>query len=396
MNSVKDYPVTNTSVFLRCDLNVPMKDGCILDSHRIESSIPTIKYLLSSGAKVVIASHLGRPNGFDAKHSLKPICDELSRLLDIKIHFIKDITSQDSISLVKSLPFGTVCMLENLRFHKEEEAGDENFAKILSEYATCFVNDAFACSHRKHASVFTIAQFLPSFAGLNLLNEVEAINSSLSKNGKNFCIIGGSKISSKIGLVKNLIHKSSSIFLGGGMANTFLLASGYEIGLSICEEANVKDAQEIISICKKENCKLILPVDVIVSKSFEKPVNVRLVKLSEIQKDDFIVDVGFQTLKLIEEQITSSNNVIWNGPAGVYEVSPFNVGSFTIANLISHYTKNKSISSIVGGGDAVACANLSGTADEFSFVSTAGGAFLEYLEQNTLPGISVISIPIKR
>lgn len=397
MHCIKDYPITNTSVLLRCDLNVPLKDGLILDNYRIKSSLNTIKYLISCGAKVIIISHLGRPNGeINPKYSLEPVCKELSKILDIEIKFIKNITSNDSINYVSSLPSNSIVMLENLRFHKEEEMGDESFAQILSQYATCFVNDAFSCSHRKHSSIYTITKFLPSFSGLNLENEIKQIDLILQNNNKMFCIIGGGKVSSKIGLIKKLIPKSSAISLNGGMANTFLLAKKFETGLSLVEKDKVKDALEIIDLCTKHSCKLILPVDVVVSKSFEKPINTRVIDINSITIDDFIMDVGIKTMQEIEMELQNSENIIWNGPLGVYENKPFDIGSLYLARLIAYYTRLNKIKSIIGGGDAVACANLSGLFNEFSFISTAGGAFLEYLENSSLPAIESLKYKLEK
>ncbi len=397
MISIKDTALTNKTILLRCDLNVPMKNGEILDRNRIFASLDTIKYLLSVGAKIVICSHLGRPDGkFDANLSLLPVCKDLSKILDRDITFIPDLKSSEYIQSISQSGYGSVFMLENLRFYPEEEVGDDDFAKNLSTYADIFVNDAFACSHRKHSSIYTITKFLPALAGLNLLKEVQEIDRMLSENCENLmCIIGGSKISTKIKLLKNLVSKAKIIFLGGGMANTFFVARGVKVGLSLYEPDQVETAKNIIALCEKNGCKLVLPEDVVTSKSPLKAVGAKVVDFSlksAVDPDDMIVDIGAKTLGLICAALEKSENVIWNGPVGIFENRPFDAGSIMVAREIASRTISGKIKSVVGGGDAVACANLSGMAENFSFVSTAGGAFLEYLEDGTLPGVECLKI----
>ncbi len=396
MNIVSDYTVTNTTALLRCDLNVPIDGAEILDKTKLEASIQTIKYLILNHAKVVITSHFGRPDGErNVKYSLKPIHKELEKMLDTKITFIEEIKSEDSVKIVKNGKSGEVFMLENLRFYKEEEEGSDHFAQILANYGTIYVNDAFACSHRKHASLYGITKYLPSFAGLNLANEVKKIDETLDQSKKTFCIIGGSKISSKIKLVENMMKTCSSIFIAGGMANTFFAAMDLEIGFSLCEKDQIENAKDILEKAKKSGCKLILPIDVMTSKSFKIPLNCKVLDASKVEKDDYILDCGIQTLKLLDDEIKSSENVIWNGPLGLNEVRPFNVGSESLARSIAYFTRIGKVKSIVGGGDAVFCAKMSGVADEFSFVSTGGGAFLEYLENGSLIAIEPLKQKIE-
>lgn len=397
IKSIKDTVLSHRTIFLRCDLNVPMKDGSISDDSRILASINTIKYLLSIGAKIVISSHLGRPDGrvVDSM-SLLPVCKKLEQILDHDITFLSDILSENSIEKVKNATYPSLFMLENLRFHQGEEDGSEEFAKQLALYGDVFVNDAFACSHRKHASVFTIAKFLPSFAGLNLQHEIISIDNVLSRNTEKLvCIVGGSKVSSKIKLLENLVTKSTAICLGGGIANTFLVAKGYDIGGSMFEKNCVDVALNIIKLANENNCELVLPDDFVISKSISKSVsskicNLKNIKENKLEFDDQIVDIGARSLQKITEIIDNCSSVIWNGPLGVFENHPFDAGSIMVARYIAHQTSIGKIKSIVGGGDAVACVNIAGLGNEFSFVSTAGGAFLEYLEANTLPCIEVL------
>ena len=389
---VKDVSVTNKSVILRCDLNVPMKDSVIIDKSRIIASLETIKYLMSSGAKIIIISHFGRPEGkMNEKYSLLPVCKALSEILNHNIHFISDITSQDSIQKVHKLPYGDIVMLENLRFHKEEEDGCDEFAQKIAEYGNIFVNEAFSCSHRDHASITKITKFLPSFAGINLAKEIFQIDKILNnQNEKIMSLVGGGKVSSKINLLTNLVQKSQILALGGGMANTFLAAKGIDIGLSFDEKDQISKAIEIMDLAQKNNCEIILPQDVMISESFDAPENSKICNIQEISKRGMILDIGHKTLCSIENAMSEVQNVIWNGPFGVYENPPFNIGSISLARIIAEKTSRGLIKSIVGGGDAVACATLSGLAQEFTFISTAGGAFLEYLEGNSLPGIDVL------
>lgn len=397
MNIVSDYPITNTTVFLRCDLNVPIKDGQILDKSRITASLETIKYLIKSGAKVVITSHLGRPKGErNAEMSLLQICKELEKILDKKITFIDEIKSEASVTLVQSAKQDSIFMLENLRFYPEEEAGDDNFAQILANYGTVYVNDAFACSHRKHASIYQITKYMPSFAGLNLAKEIEQIEKTLDSSKRTLCIIGGSKISSKLKLVNSMIKRCEKIFIAGGMANTFFAAKGFNVGLSLCEQDMIDEVKQIVSNAENSKCQLILPLDVVVSKSFQIPLNCRALDLEKTESDDYILDCGTRSLSNIDQLISQSENVIWNGPLGLNEVRPFNIGSEFVARSIGYYTATGKIKSIVGGGDAVSCLNAAGVGGQISFVSTAGGAFLEYLEEMSLIGLEPLKVKIER
>jgi len=378
-------------VLLRLDLNVPLDNGKISDTTRIDKIIPTISLLLKKKAKIIILSHVGRPKGKVVNElSLKPICEKLKTKININIKLItknlKEINPPDLFNDEDE----KIIMLENLRFYAEEENNDNKFAKHLASLADIYVNDAFSCSHRAHASIAKIAKFIPSYSGLQLNLEVEALNKITSEIKKPItCIIGGSKISTKINIIKNLISKFNNIIIVGGMANNILKYKGYPIGKSIKEENCDKIVQEIFTLSKKEKCKIIYPEDVAVGKNFNGKPEIK--DLNNISKDDLILDIGPKTIKTINSVIEASKTILWNGPAGYFENPYFAEGSFEIAKKIVEKNKAKTIYSVAGGGDTVTVLNNIGVIDSFNFVSTAGGAFLEYLEGKELPGIKVLN-----
>ena len=378
-------------VLLRLDLNVPLDNGKISDTTRIDKIIPTISFLLKKKAKIIILSHVGRPKGKVVNElSLKPICEKLKTKININIKLItknlKEINPPDLFNDEDE----KIIMLENLRFYAEEENNDNKFAKHLASLADIYVNDAFSCSHRAHASIAKIAKFIPSYSGLQLNLEVEALNKITSEIKKPItCIIGGSKISTKINIIKNLISKFNNIIIVGGMANNILKYKGYPIGKSIKEENCDKIVQEIFTLSKKEKCKIIYPEDVAVGKNFNGKPEIK--DLNNISKDDLILDIGPKTIKTINSVIEASKTILWNGPAGYFENPYFAEGSFEIAKKIVEKNKAKKIYSVAGGGDTVALINNMGFINDFNFVSTAGGAFLEYLEGKELPGIKVLN-----
>ena len=392
MKSIKgQIDFNKKKVLLRLDLNVPLDNGKISDTTRIDKIIPTISFLLKKKAKIIILSHVGRPKGKVVNElSLKPICEKLKTKININIKLItknlKEINPPDLFNDEDE----KIVMLENLRFYAEEENNDNKFAKHLASLADIYVNDAFSCSHRAHASIAKIAKFIPSYSGLQLNLEVEALNKITSEIKKPItCIIGGSKISTKINIIKNLISKFNNIIIVGGMANNILKYKGYPIGKSIKEENCDKIVQEIFDLSKKEKCKIIYPEDVAVGKNFNgKPV---IKDLNNISKDDLILDIGPKTVKTINSVIEASKTILWNGPAGYFENPYFAEGSFEIAKKIDEKNKAKTIYSVAGGGDTAAVLNNIGVIDSFNFVSTAGGAFLEYLEGKELPGIKVLN-----
>ena len=392
MNSIKDHENLNyKTVLLRLDLNVPLKNGVITDETRINKIIPTIDLLIKRNTKILIVSHVGRPNGKVNKDlSLKSICQSLEKKIKIKIKLInKDIFKIKKNDLFKE-PEDKIIFLENIRFYVEEERNELNFSKHLASFADLFVNDAFSCSHRSHASLCKITEFLPSFAGLQLEAEINALKKVTTEIKKPVtCIIGGSKISTKIEIIKNLIPRFDNIIFVGGMANNILSYKGNRIGKSIYEKNCYNLIKEIFDSSKNQLCEITYPKDVLVGKNMDD--NATIKDLKDIKNDDLILDVGPKTLKKIQSIIENSRTVLWNGPAGYFENPNFAKGSFEIAKTIIKKNKSNSIYSVVGGGDTVAVINQLNAIEDFNFVSTAGGAFLEYLEGKELPGIKALS-----
>ena len=392
MRNIQDETnLKQKKVLLRLDLNVPLDNGKITDTTRIDKILPTINFLLKSEAKVIILSHVGRPKGkVVSELSLKPICEDLKNKLNQNIKLvsknIKEIKSTDLFNEHNE----KIVILENLRFYEEEEKNDNGFAKHLASLADIYVNDAFSCSHRAHASIFEITKFIPSYAGLQLNLEIDALTKITSEIQRPItCIIGGSKISSKINIIKNLIAKFDNIIIVGGMANNILRYKGYEIGKSIQEDNCDKIIEEIFSLSKKESCKIIYPEDVVVGKSLGGSAEIK--ELNNVSKDELILDIGPKTIKAINSLIEESSTILWNGPAGYFENPNFAKGSLEIAKKIIEKNKNNAIYSVAGGGDTVSLLNSIGATNNFNFVSTAGGAFLEYLEGKELPGIKALN-----
>ena len=392
MRDIKDQINLNQKkVLLRLDLNVPLENGKITDTTRIDKILPTINYLLKNDAKIIILSHVGRPKGKVVNElSLKPICESLESKLKTSIKFItkniKEIKSNDLFIDQDE----KIVILENLRFYEEEEKNDKDFAKHLANLADIYVNDAFSCSHRAHASIFEITKFISSYAGLQLKLEIEALTKITSEIKKPItCIIGGSKVSSKINIIKNLIPKFDNIIIVGGMANNILKYKGHEIGKSLQEDNCNQIIEEIFSLSKKENCKIFYPEDVVAGKSLNGSPEVK--ELENVSKDDLILDIGPKTIKTIHDIIDKSNTILWNGPAGYFENPSFAKGSIEISKKIVEKNKNNTIYSVAGGGDTVTFLNTVDAINTFNFVSTAGGAFLEYLEGKELPGIKALN-----
>ena len=391
MKNIKDHVnLSGKIVLLRLDLNVPLNNNFISDETRIDKIVPVINFLLKNKSKILILSHVGRPNGKQNNSlSLKPICLNLEKKINKKIKLI----TTDLSGLTKDKLFSSkdeeVNFLENIRFYKEEETNDTKFAKQLASLGDLYVNDAFSCSHRRHASVSKITEFLPSYAGLQMQSEIDALK-KITSNVENpiSCIIGGSKISTKLGLIKNLTIKVDNLFFVGGMANNIINHKGFEIGRSLKED-NFKDIiYEIFNYAKTNSCKIFYPEDVIVGGKYDSFSEIK--SLNEISNEDMILDVGPKTIKNISRIIETSKTVFWNGPAGYFENESFANGSYQIAKIIGSKTKQNSIYSVVGGGDTIAVINKVGNMDNFNFVSTAGGAFLEYLEGKELPGIKAL------
>ena len=388
---INEKNLNNKKILLRLDLNVPLDRNKITDTTRIDKILPTLNFLIKEKAKIIILSHVGRPKGKIVKGlSLKPICEELQNKLRKKVKLISE-----NIKEIKNKNFFSdfnedIFILENIRFYSEEEQNDNKFAELLSNLGDIYVNDAFSCSHRAHASIYEIPKFLPSFSGLQLDLEVNALNKITSEITRPItCIIGGSKISTKINVIKNLIPKFDNIIIVGGMANNFIEYFGNNVGKSIKEKNCDKILEEIISISKKEKCKIIYPEDVIVSRDLNgSPQNK---ELKEVLSDEMILDIGPKTIDKITKIIDNSKTILWNGPAGYFENPNFAYGSIQIAKKIIENNKANKIFSVAGGGDTVSLLNNLKAVNEFNFVSTAGGAFLEYLEGKNLPGITALN-----
>ena len=395
MLGIKYFPqklnVEGKKIIVRVDLNVPLKDKKIQDPTRILSSLPLLKNLIKRKAKVIIISHLGRPNGLKNKDlSLVPIYKFLKEQIDTNIYFFMGDIDNETKNKSSYLKSGEILLLDNIRFFKGESENEENFAKLLSSLGDIYINDAFSCSHREQASIHKITKYIKNcYGGPLLKSEVESID-LIIKNKKDpvTCIIGGSKISTKINVISNLMQNVDNIIIVGAMANNFLAHKGLEIGNSLIEKNSKKIIENVYSQAKKKNCKIIIPIDCNVSTNFKGSATSK--KQNEINKEEIILDIGPETVKKIEEIIDKSNTVLWNGPAGYFENKSFATGTNSIAKRISENTINKSLISILGGGDTVSAVNKIGEKLTFTHLSTAGGAFLEYLEGKDLPGLSVL------
>ena len=391
MKNIEDQEnLAGKIALLRLDLNVPLKNKDILDETRIDKIIPVINFLLNRKTKILVLSHVGRPKGKKNNDlSLKPICLNIEKKIKKKIKLITsnlyEIT-KDKLFTQKE----EVIFLENIRFYREEEINDSKFAKQIASLGDFYVNDAFSCSHRDHASVSKITKFLPSYAGLQLQSEINALKKITSDiESPITCIIGGSKISTKIGLIKNLTNKLDNLVFVGGMANNILNFKGFKIGKSIKEDHCNNIIDDIFINAEKNFCKIYYPEDVRVGKNFDSHSEIK--SLKDISKEDIILDIGPKTVEKIKKIIENSRTVFWNGPAGYFENENFENGSLQICKIIENNTKNNSLYSVVGGGDTIAVINKTGSLNNFNFVSTAGGAFLEYLEGKELPGIKALN-----
>jgi len=392
MKSISEVSnLNNKKILLRLDLNVPLVDGKITDATRIDKIIPTLKFLISQNTKIIIISHVGRPNGKIINElSLRPICKDLEIKLNQNIKLIsKNIKEINNTDLFVSND-EKIAMLENIRFYSEEEKNNQGFAKQLATLGDIYVNDAFSCSHRAHASIDQITNFLPCYSGLQLDTEVNALKKITSEIKTPItCIIGGSKVSTKINIIKNLIPKFDNIVIVGGMANNIIKYTGNNIGKSLQEENSDPIIKKIFSLSETKNCKIIYPQDVVVGKNLNDSPQIK--ELNEISSDDMILDIGPKTIKVICDIIDESNTILWNGPAGYFENPSFAIGSIEIAKKIVENNKSNKIYSVAGGGDTVSLLNNLDSIKNFNFVSTAGGAFLEYLEGKELPGIKALN-----
>ena len=393
MNNISDQNLIfqGKKVLLRVDLNVPMKNGSVTETSRIEKILPTIKLLIKKKAKIIILSHIGRPKGKVMNGmSLEPISKKLSQYLNKEVLFNKNKINENTISEINKVPNGSIMMLENIRFNEGEETNDKEFSKKISTLGDIYVNDAFSCSHRAHASIDGITKYLPSYFGLQITKEINALKRITSEIKKPITlIIGGSKISTKIKIIKNLIKKFDNVIIVGGMANTMLKHTGSNIGKSIYEANCENLIKEILEKSKSYNCQITCPIDVVVAKNLDGPGKNKDIK--EIEADDIILDIGSKTILSIKKIINNSNTVLWNGPAGYFENPNFENGTKKILEIIKEKNTKNKIFSVAGGGETVAAINKFNNLNSFTFVSTAGGAFLEFLEGKTLPGIKALN-----
>jgi len=383
--TIRDIDVNGKKILVRVDFNVPMKDGVITDDTRITAAIPTIAYLIDKGAAVVLCSHLGRPKGGpDPKYSLEPVAKHLGKLLGKKVAFAQDCVGAAAESAAKALKPGHVLVLENTRFHPEEEANDLSFAKSMASLADIYVNDAFGTAHRAHASTEGVTHCLPGVGGFLMEKEIQYLGQAIAAPKKPFvAILGGAKVSDKIGVIKNLLKKADEILIGGGMANTFFKAQGLELADSLVEPDAVETAKELL---KKAGKKIHLPVDVVLGDKFEAGAKVKKMALGPVPAGWRILDIGSETIKLYGDIIAKAGTVVWNGPMGVFEFPDFAKGTYAIAKAVA---KSKAVS-IIGGGDSVAAIQQSGLANKITHISTGGGASLEMLEGLDLPGVAAL------
>lgn len=388
--TVKDIDVNGKKVLVRCDFNVPIdsETGKITDNRRIRAALPTIQYLLDHNAKVILCSHLGRPKGeFNLKYSLKPVAEELSKLLNKDVKLAKDVIGESAKELTSNMKEGDIVLLENVRFHKEEEQNDPEYSKALASMAEIYVNDAFGTAHRAHSSTTGVADYLPAVSGFLIEKELEFLGGALENPKHPFvAILGGAKVSDKIGVIENLLDKVDTLIIGGGMAYTFYKAQGHHIGTSICEEDKLDLAKSILEKAQEKGVKLLLPVDNHVSSEYSNNGEDKIVDSTEIPDGFMGLDIGPKTIEKFEEAVKDAKTVVWNGPLGVCEFDKFATGTKAVATMLSKIVAT----TIIGGGDSAAAIEKLGLADKMTHISTGGGASLEFLEGKTLPGIACL------
>ncbi len=388
--TVEDLEVQGKKVLVRCDFNVPQNEnGEITDDRRIREALKTIQYLMQKQAKVILCSHLGRPKGeCNPKYSLKPVAKRLSELLGKEVKMAEDVVGESAHNLVKELKEGEVVLLENVRFHAEEEKNDPEFSKKLAELADIYVNDAFGTAHRAHSSTAGVADYLPSACGFLIQKEIEVMGKALENPERPFvAILGGKKVSDKINVIENLLDKVDALMICGGMAYTFLKAQGKEVGDSICEEDKLELAKKLLQKAEEKNVQLLLPVDTVVARAFSEEAESKVVPSGEIEKEWQGLDIGPKTIELFESVLKTAKTVVWNGPAGVFEMDKFAVGTNKIAAILA----TLDAVTIIGGGDSAAAVEKGGFADKMTHISTGGGASLEFLEGKVLPGIAALN-----
>ena len=392
LKTTEGLDVKGKRVLVRADLNVPVKSGKVTDATRLERIVPGLIDLSRRGAKIIVVSHFGRPKGSDPEFTLAPVAQRLGELLGKPIAFAPDCIGDAAARVVDTLQAGEIAVLENLRFHKGEEKNDPEFAKALAKLGDIFVSDAFSTAHRAHASTDAITRLLPSYAGPLMMEEIDALRSVLDKPKRPVAaVVGGAKVSTKIELLANLAGKVDKLIVGGGMANTFLLAQGVRIGKSLAEPDFTKTALEIMQAANVRGCEIVLPADVVVAAKFEAGAPFRVCPALETPNDQMILDVGPEAVAHYTDVLSRCRTLLWNGPLGAFEIAPFGEGTFKLARAAAEATEAGKLVSVAGGGDTVAALNAAGVTDRFTYVSTAGGAFLEWLEGRTLPGIAALA-----
>ncbi len=390
--AIRDADVSGKVLLIRADLNVPTKNGQVTDATRLERFAPTVRALAGKGAKVVVLAHFGRPKGKpDPAFTLKPVAEKLGEILGTAVAFASDCVGEPAKAAVAGLKDGEVAVLENLRFHAEEEENDDGFAKRLAALGDVYVNDAFSCAHRAHASTYALAKLLPAYAGPSLVAEVKALESALDAPERPVAaVVGGAKVSTKIGVLEFLVPKMDHLVIGGGMANTFLAAGGHDVGTSLHEPDAKDTALKVIRMAEEAGCRLHLPTDVVVAAEFKANAPSETVAADAIPMDRMALDVGPKTTEAVIAALGDCRTLLWNGPLGAFEIEPFDAATNAVALAAAKLTKAGKLVTVAGGGDTVAALNASGAANDFTYLSTAGGAFLEWLEGKELPGIEVL------
>ena len=389
--TLDDVNVSGKRVLVRVDLNVPMDNGRVTDATRLERIAATVTEIAGKGGKVILLAHFGRPKGVDPKQSLKPVAAALADVIGKPVAFAEDCVGDVAAKAVAAMKDGDILCLENTRFHPGEEKNDPAFVAELAKLGDIWVNDAFSAAHRAHASTEGLGHTLPAYAGRTMQAELDALGKALDAPTRPvIAIVGGAKVSSKIDLLENLVTKVDALVIGGGMANTFLHAQGIGVGKSLCEKDLAETALRIIDKAKTANCTIILPVDAVVAFKFEANAPSQASGLDAIPEDGMILDVGPQSIERINAAIDDAATLVWNGPLGAFEMAPFDTGTVAAAKHAAERTKAKKLISVAGGGDTVAALNHAGVADDFSYISTAGGAFLEWMEGKPLPGVDVL------
>jgi phosphoglycerate kinase len=392
IRTIDDLDVAGKRVLVRVDFNVPMKDGKVTDTTRIDRTVPSLEELAGKGAKVIILSHLGRPKGKkNPEFTQKPVADALAAALGKPVAFAPDCVGPEAKAVVDALKPGEFAMLENVRFYAEEEKNDQDFAKKLAEMGDVLVSDAFSCSHRAHASVEALAKLIPSCAGRLMQAEIEALSAALEAPKRPAAaLVGGAKISTKLDVLGNLTEKVDQVIIGGAMANTFLAAQGKNVGKSLCEHEMLDSARAILLKAEKNGCEIVLPSDAVVAGEFKEGAPSSTVGVDDVPSDKMILDVGPKSIADLSGRLAGLKTLMWNGPLGAFEVVPFDKGTNAVAQEAARLTKAGKLMSVAGGGDTVAALAHAGVENDFSYISTAGGAFLEWLEGKTLPGVAVL------